>query len=671
MGRTQDYWQCNPAAFCSTSTWHSNYLYKLTGEVYQWIHPDQFTLKNAISTARRITAVQSSVSDQTHPQYLVQTQGASYTPWGALSKLVNGCVGSQCTKAQETYVYNDCLQPWLIELGANGGNLSSYYCLVYNYYSSWSLPSGCPDPTTTGPPSGTTDNGNVNGYWYQDNSAYSWFSHSAAYSYDSVNRLTGAVATAFGPGTVSYNLSFSYTRDNSNGQYGNMSCVSNIYTNGLCTNLSFNAANNQITTSGYTYDAAGNLTKDSSNPTAHTYQWDGEGRVSSVDSGSTWSFTYNALGHRARWAFTGGAAQHLFDPTGTWLGIYGSYTLVPFGGRNLVVYESSQTLFNHVNALGSTTMWTNQNGTEVEDILFYPWGDVWQTQGSGGYNFAYLPYYDTATTTELTTARVTSPNFGRWFTPDPAGKEAVRLDDPQTWNMYAYARNNPTTNVDPDGLDFMIACTQQSDTCGQVAGYSGLYQGATASTGENGELQFTATVVTQTSSGDLEDQNGMSYTGYFDQGGVHLTSLDSSVSGSGQFVEGSKETDLYGAGTYQSTIGKFIDACGGSCKARGSLYDTAYGTGAVKAAEGQLNQRGGFTTALDRLSGAHDPGKQWMDSAGLDHVIAFSAGVNKGKTELHFEGSPVQGIDVIPHLAGAFKDLVDGSAAAHRAVVLP
>ena len=60
-----------------------------------------------------------------------------------------------------------------------------------------------------------------------------------------------------------------------------------------------------------------------------------------------------------------------------------------------------------------------------------------------------------------------------------------------------------------------------------------------------------------------------------------------------------------------------------------------------------------------------------MDSAGLDHVIAFSAGVNKGKTELHFEGSPVQGIDVIPHLAGAFKDLVDGSAAAHRAVVLP
>ncbi len=36
-----------------------------------------------------------------------------------------------------------------------------------------------------------------------------------------------------------------------------------------------------------------------------------------------------------------------------------------------------------------------------------------------------------------------------------------------------------------------------------------------------------------------------------------------------------------------------------------------------------------------------------------------------------FEGSPVQGIDAIPHLAGAFKDLVDGSAAAHRAVVLP
>jgi RHS repeat-associated protein len=63
-----------------------------------------------------------------------------------------------------------------------------------------------------------------------------------------------------------------------------------------------------------------------------------------------------------------------------------------------------------------------------------------------------LPYRDVNTATDLTTARVSSPNFGRWFSPDPIGRAAVKLDDPQTWNMYAYARNNPTTFTDPTGL---------------------------------------------------------------------------------------------------------------------------------------------------------------------------------------------------------------------------
>jgi len=52
-------------------------------------------------------------------------------------------------------------------------------------------------------------------------------------------------------------------------------------------------------------------------------------------------------------------------------------------------------------------------------------GYVWHSWGSGGYNFAKLPYNDVTTNTNLTTARVNSPNFGRWFTPDPAGKGAI------------------------------------------------------------------------------------------------------------------------------------------------------------------------------------------------------------------------------------------------------
>jgi RHS repeat-associated protein len=141
------------------------------------------------------------------------------------------------------------------------------------------------------------------------------------------------------------------------------------------------------------------------------------------------------------------------DRAGNWLGNYGSLSLVRFGERPLALYEGSQTYFNHVSALGSTSMFTNQTGGPQEDMLFYPWGDVWKSWGTGGYNFAYLPYRDLSTTTDITTARFISPNFGRWFSPDPIGKGAVKLDDPQTWNMYAYVRNNPTSLTDPTGLD--------------------------------------------------------------------------------------------------------------------------------------------------------------------------------------------------------------------------
>ena len=82
-----------------------------------------------------------------------------------------------------------------------------------------------------------------------------------------------------------------------------MSWVQESNTHGTCTqggvycpSLTYNSNNNNqlaaIGSSSFSYDAAGNLITDPSNPLAtHTYQWDAEGRVATVDSGSTWSFT--------------------------------------------------------------------------------------------------------------------------------------------------------------------------------------------------------------------------------------------------------------------------------------------------------------------------------------------------------------------------------------------
>jgi YD repeat-containing protein len=102
----------------------------------------------------------------------------------------------------------------------------------------------------------------VVGQFYSDTSNPS-LGHTAAYTYDPTNRLTHSVAT----GSATHNLTFAYDR------FGNMTCVQNQQTNGVCPQFSIRSATNQVTTAGYTYDAAGNLTGDGT----HTYQWDAEG----------------------------------------------------------------------------------------------------------------------------------------------------------------------------------------------------------------------------------------------------------------------------------------------------------------------------------------------------------------------------------------------------------
>ncbi|MGO8731739.1 MAG: RHS repeat-associated core domain-containing protein, partial [Terriglobia bacterium] len=56
-----------------------------------------------------------------------------------------------------------------------------------------------------------------------------------------------------------------------------------------------------------------------------------------------------------------------------------------------------------------------------------------------------------ATSEWQTDTRRYTPGASRWYTPDPIGKAAARLDFPQTWNMYTYVQNNPTTLTDPSG----------------------------------------------------------------------------------------------------------------------------------------------------------------------------------------------------------------------------
>ena len=453
LGNQHPYRDRQPA-----SIWQMTYTYDQAGDVWIWTHPAGFTLTNTISNARRITQISVSNADGNHPANMAQN--ITYTAWGALSSLTNGCAGSGCTNTVETYSYNNRLQPDEIQLGTTS-NLSSYYALSYNY----SLPGGSQPPGCPVNPSGTSgNNGNVIGYTYAD-AVNSTLSHSSLLVYDGLNRLTCAQAT----GNSAYNLTFSYNQDGS-GQYGNMTCSYNSNTSGPSVANTFNGATNQINSSGYSYDAAGDVLTDGT----YGYTWDAEGRMTSqTGSAVAESSVYNALGQFAEGYYSGGSSSLLYDPSGQWIGQYNSAgywwgEYVRLGGR-VVAFNSQSagiTVFLHKDMQTTTHMATGPDGSVLQDQVFYPWGQSWYNLATWyQQEFAGLDLADPSTGFYNSLSRTYNPPPGRWLSPDPLGLDAADSSDPQTWNMYAYVRNNPATFTDPDGLLSVVpsGCTAVSD----------------------------------------------------------------------------------------------------------------------------------------------------------------------------------------------------------------
>ncbi|HEV3276156.1 MAG TPA: RHS repeat-associated core domain-containing protein [Terriglobia bacterium] len=255
---------------------------------------------------------------------------------------------------------------------------------------------------------------------------------------------------------MNYNLSYNYD------PWGNMSCTSGG--TGVCPQYSYGingnySTTNQITNSGYTYDAAGNLTADGTGSGAYTYTYDGEGRLTVVSS-STLTFLYNALGQAVQWTQSGVTYDMLYDASGEMMARFneasGNWDTAPFrlGHRMLGTYDfgSNVTHFLHANALGSSTVITDGTGSVVAEQLFYPSGDLWQDTSQQEFHFAAFDWGYANPGVLPTPNRMYSYTKGRWMTPDPVGLAAADITNPESLNRYAYALNSPTSLIDPSGL---------------------------------------------------------------------------------------------------------------------------------------------------------------------------------------------------------------------------
>ena len=86
-------------------------------------------------------------------------------------------------------------------------------------------------------------------------------------------------------------------------------------------------------------------------------------------------------------------------------------------------------------------------------------------RGCAGSNYPFLTQKERDIETDLDyfLARYYSAKQGRFTSVDPENAGA-NPDDPQSWNGYAYARNNPLVYTDPDGRTYTV-CAPNGKNC--------------------------------------------------------------------------------------------------------------------------------------------------------------------------------------------------------------
>ncbi len=273
------------------------------------------------------------------------------------------------------------------------------------------------------------------------------------YGYDSFNRLSSLTNSS------SQSL-YTYGYD----RYGNRwsQQPGSGVSSGSTFNVAYNAGTNQITGTGYTYDAAGNLMSDGTN----SYTYDADGNLTGLVSGGvTQQLTYNGLNQQVAQSFSSSTGQDeslvVFDQSGNLASLWlaGSGQLLGkayWGSAAIESYNpaNNTALFAHRDWVGTRRAVTGETGGTNAIVSSLPFGDdTTNVSGGPGNTFdGFTGLWASGTpTTDHAQFREYSNIAGRWVQPDPyAG--SYDATNPQSFNRYAYVLNNPMTFVDPSGL---------------------------------------------------------------------------------------------------------------------------------------------------------------------------------------------------------------------------
>jgi RHS repeat-associated protein len=139
---------------------------------------------------------------------------------------------------------------------------------------------------------------------------------------------------------------------------------------------------------------------------------------------------------------------------------------------SLYAQGAEEVRYYHTDAVGSVQLVTDATGqVVVERYDYLPFGEPWSVSPSGTETRRFTGQErDPETGFDYFGARQYASSSGRITRPDDPGYS--NPVDPQTWNLYAYPRNNPLRFVDPTG--HIGECPQGSEAmfcCGVTEDY--------------------------------------------------------------------------------------------------------------------------------------------------------------------------------------------------------
>jgi RHS repeat-associated protein len=258
--------------------------------------------------------------------------------------------------------------------------------------------------------------------------------HSASYTFDAIGRLT-----AVSGGDSSWGIA--WTLD----QYGNRTTQTPT---GLASSRlgspSLTYTDNKV--SGLGYDAAGNMTNDGVG--GHNYTYDAENRLIQVDSGAI-QYAYDYAGRRIKKTSSGVSTYYFYGLTGLTSEFSTSTT------QSEVTQAATTDRFQYRigEQTGTAVMLVGSDGTPRENNRVFPFGEPWLSFEASNNSEKFTTYqHDGESGLEYAMARYYAGGSGRFMTPDP-GHVGANVGDPQSWNAYVYALNDPINSSDPSGLD--------------------------------------------------------------------------------------------------------------------------------------------------------------------------------------------------------------------------